>query len=77
VFSQVRCAGRVVVDVMRVMQMQDALRLYSLGEIAMATLGRTFEVRPSLCPPLSLARHLDSSEEGSELVSFPSLSLFP
>jgi hypothetical protein len=38
----------VVVDVMRVMQMQDALRLYSLGEIAMATLGRTFEVRPSL-----------------------------
>lgn len=46
--QQVRCAGRVVIDMMRIIQQQDALRLYSLGEISMATLGQTFEVRQQL-----------------------------
>lgn len=30
---------------MRIIQQQDALRLYSLGDISMATLNQTFEVR--------------------------------
>lgn len=37
------CPGRVVLDLMRVTQMQDALRLYSLGEISISVLGKTFE----------------------------------
>lgn len=37
------CSGRVVLDLMRVSQMQDVLRFYSLGEISMTILGKTFE----------------------------------
>ena len=42
--TEVHCPGRVVLDLMRVIQMGEALRLYSLGDISMHVLGRTFEV---------------------------------
>ena len=42
--TEVHCPGRVVLDIMRVVQMGEALRLYSLGDISMHVLGRTFEV---------------------------------
>lgn len=37
------CPGRVVLDLMRVTQMGEALRLYTLGEISQSLLGKTFE----------------------------------
>lgn len=42
--TEVHCPGRVVLDLMRVIQMSEALRLYTLGDISMHVLGRTFEV---------------------------------
>lgn len=42
--TEVHCSGRVVLDLMRVVQMGEALRIYSLGDISMHVLGRTFEV---------------------------------
>lgn len=41
--TEVTCSGRVVLDLMRVIQMQDPMRFYSLGEISMSILNKTFE----------------------------------
>lgn len=37
------CPGRVVLDMMRVLQMGEALRLYTLGDISQSLLNKTFE----------------------------------
>ncbi len=43
-WTEVHCPGRVVLDPMRVIQMGEALRLYTIGSIAMHVLRQTFEV---------------------------------